>query len=97
MAFQVNEVALAASTPEGESQILSDAAHLAMDFSGIFRPSKSTMRLYSIGGRLLGLLADYIPDHTIHFEELAIQVFFICLTGQELLEDEPDFFSSKYT
>ena len=88
MSSQMNQVAAVASTPEGESQLLNDAAHIALDFSGIFRPSKSTMRLFSIGGRLLGLLADYIPDHTIHVEELLVQLFFICMTGQELLEDE---------
>mmetsp|Transcript_10279 Transcript_10279/g.24646 ORF Transcript_10279/g.24646 Transcript_10279/m.24646 type:complete len:163 (-) Transcript_10279:109-597(-) len=93
MALQVNEAATTVVTPEFESQFLGDISHLALDFSGIFRPSKSTMRLYSIGGRLLGLLADYVPDHTIHVEELLIQLFFILMTGQEMiLEDEPDFF-----
>lgn len=90
MTMEVNQVPTAASTPEGESELLNDAAHVALDFSGIFRPSKSTMRMFSIGGRLLGLLADYIPDHTVHVEEVLIQLFFICMTGQELLEDEQE-------
>ena len=88
MTLQMNQIAAVASTPDGESQLLNDAAHVVMDFSGIFRPSKSTMRLFSIGGRLLGLLADYLPDHTIHVEEVLIQLFFIFMTGQELLEDD---------
>ena len=89
-----NTMADAASNlSDGESELLDVAAHRALDISGIFRPSKSTMRLFSIGGRLLGLLADYIPDHTVHVEEVVLQLVLICLTGQELLADEPDFFS----
>ena len=97
MATQVNQFTALTSDPEAESQLLNDAAHVALDFSGIFRPSKSTMRFFSIGGRLLSLLADYLPDHTIHMEELVIQLFFIFLTGQELMadDDETDFFFSS--
>mmetsp|Transcript_44171 Transcript_44171/g.106432 ORF Transcript_44171/g.106432 Transcript_44171/m.106432 type:complete len:165 (-) Transcript_44171:90-584(-) len=94
MAVQFNSAAVAASNPAVESEVLADVAHVALDFSGIFRPSKYTMRLYSIGGRLLGLLADYLPDHTIHTEEVLIQLFFIFMTGQEILQDDPDLFQT---
>lgn len=76
------------SSPEVESEFLGDMAHMALDFSGLFRPTKKTMRLYSLGGRLLGLMADYVPDHSIHAEELLIQVFFMGMTLKEILDDE---------
>jgi len=82
----------ASNLSNGESEVLDNAMHAALDFTGIFRPSKSTQRLLSIGGRLLGLVADYIPDHNVHPEQVLIQLALICMTGQELLEEgELDF------
>eukprot|EP00526_Cylindrotheca_closterium_P020806 CAMPEP_0113605854 /NCGR_PEP_ID=MMETSP0017_2-20120614/2551_1 /TAXON_ID=2856 /ORGANISM="Cylindrotheca closterium" /LENGTH=206 /DNA_ID=CAMNT_0000514375 /DNA_START=48 /DNA_END=668 /DNA_ORIENTATION=+ /assembly_acc=CAM_ASM_000147 len=76
------------ASPLVEAEVLSDMAHVALDFSGLLSPSKSMMRLYSIFGRLFALSADYLPDHTIHPEELLIQFFLICVTMRELIQEK---------
>ena len=88
MTLPAQAAANAMSSPEVESEFLGDMAHMAMDFSGLFRPTKQTMRLYTLGGRLLGLMADYVPDHSVHAEELVIQLFFMGMTLKEIIEDE---------
>jgi len=77
-----------ASSPLVEAEVLTDMAHVALDFSGLLSPSKSMMRLYSIIGRIFALSADYLPDHAIHTEELMIQFFLICVTMGELIQEK---------
>jgi len=88
IALPAQAAATAFANPEFESEFLEDMAHLALDFSGIFRPCQNTVRLFSLGGRLLALMADYLPDHSVHTEELLIQVFFMGMTMKEMLEEE---------
>ena len=88
LTLPVQAAANAMSSPEVESEFLGDMAHMAMDISGLFRPTKQTMRLYTLGGRLLGLMADYVPDHSVHAEELVIQLFFMGMTLKEIIEDD---------
>ena len=87
-ALPIQSAATVMSSPDVESQFLGDMAHMALDFSGIFRPTKNTMRLCTLGGRVLALMADFVPDHWIHPEELLIQVFFMGMTVKEILDDE---------
>lgn len=82
-------LAAATSAPQlVEAEVLTDMAHVALDFSGLLSPSKSMIRLYSIFGRLLALSADYLPDHVIHPEEFVIQFFLICVTMRELIQEK---------
>ena len=90
IAIPVQTAATVMSSPDIESEFLEDMAHVASDFAGIFRPSKSTMRLFSIGGRLMSLMADYLPDHSIHAEELLIHLFFMGMTMKEVIDDDLD-------
>ncbi|KAL3942925.1 MAG: hypothetical protein SGBAC_002953 [Bacillariaceae sp.] len=76
------------TSPLVEAEVLTDMAHVALDFSGMLSPSKSMMRLYSIFGRIFALSADYLPDHVIHPEELMIQAFLICVTMRELIQSK---------
>ena len=76
------------SSPDVESEFLEDMSHVALDFAGIFRPSKTAMRFFSITGRLMSLVADYIPDHSIHAEEVLIHLFFMGMTMQEVIVDD---------
>ena len=91
IALPVQAAATFMSSPDVESEFLEDMAHVALDFAGIFRPSKSTMRLFSIGGRLMSLMADYLPDHSIRPEELLVHLFFMGMTVQEVIDDDLDF------
>ena len=76
--------------PQVESQFLGDIS-MALDLSQLFRPNKKTMRVISLGGRLLGLMADYVPDHSIHAEELLVQLFFMGTAVKEILDEEFQF------
>jgi hypothetical protein len=69
---------------------LVDVSHLVVDFSFLSNLSKDAtsciMRcreeqqvIRSIVGRILVLCADWLPDHHIFPEELAIQSFFLIL------------------
>ena len=76
--------------PQVESQFLGDIS-MALDLSQLFRPNKKTIRMISLGGRLLGLMADYVPDHSIHAEELLVQLFFMGTAVKEILDEEFQF------
>ena len=80
--------ASAMSSPDVESEFLEDMSHVALDFAGFFRPSKSTMRIFSIAGRLMSLVADYLPDHSIRAEEVLIHLFFMGMTMQEVIVND---------
>lgn len=95
-AFSSITTAMAAAkhfcTPDIEAEVLTDINHVIMDFSAFLRPSKSLMKMGSVVGRLLVLLADYIPDHSIHSEELFVQLALLGLGVKDLLGD-PSFAS----
>uniref|UniRef100_A0A7S4AAD3 Uncharacterized protein n=1 Tax=Pseudo-nitzschia australis TaxID=44445 RepID=A0A7S4AAD3_9STRA len=80
-------VALAFVSPDLEAEVLTTMAHATMDFSGFFAPSKSVLRLYSVVGRIFVISADYITDHSIQPEELAIQLFLLGIAVKELIVD----------
>lgn len=63
-----------------EVEILTDISHIVMDFSTFFSPSKSVLRCLLVLGRLIILYTDYLPDHTIHSEELVVQILLLLLT-----------------
>ena len=87
-ALPAHAAASVISSPEIESQFLEDMAHVALDFSGFFRPTKKAGQLYSIGGRLMSLMADYLPDHAIRGEDLLVHLFFMGMTLKEMLVDD---------
>lgn len=71
-----------------EAEVLIDLSHVAMDFSGLLTPSSKAMSrlVFSMVGRLLVLGADWVPDHSIHPEELVFQLFFMGVTLAEVLK-----------
>lgn len=77
--------------PSVEAESLTLLAHLTLDFSGfVMSPSRSLLRLFAVLGRVFSMCADYVVDHSIHTEELMIQLFLISVTLWELLFDEED-------
>lgn len=76
--------ALSLFDPDMEAEVLSDLAHVAMDFSTFFSASRSLLRLYSIIGRLFVLSADYLPDHSIQPDELLIQLFLLFVAIKDI-------------
>jgi hypothetical protein len=74
-------------TPDIEAEVLTDIDHVIIDFFAFFRPSKFLMKSCSVVGRLLLLFADYIPDHSVHPEELIVQLALLGVGVKGLLED----------
>jgi hypothetical protein len=72
--------------PDVEAEFLTDVSHIIMDFSGFFTLSKSLLKVYSVVGRILVLLADYLPDHTIHSEELLVQLFLLSVGVNDMVK-----------
>eukprot|EP00534_Pseudo-nitzschia_fraudulenta_P000403 CAMPEP_0201124030 /NCGR_PEP_ID=MMETSP0850-20130426/10119_1 /ASSEMBLY_ACC=CAM_ASM_000622 /TAXON_ID=183588 /ORGANISM="Pseudo-nitzschia fraudulenta, Strain WWA7" /LENGTH=72 /DNA_ID=CAMNT_0047391209 /DNA_START=364 /DNA_END=582 /DNA_ORIENTATION=+ len=64
-------------------------AHVTMDFSGFVSPSKHLLRYFNVIGRVFVIAADYIIDHSIHPEELAIQLILMTLAIKEIVVDNP--------
>ena len=81
--------------PDVEAEVLMDVSHLVVDFSGFFNLSKDATScvilcrqqrvIRSMVGRILVLSADWLPDHHIFPEELAIQMFFLMLGFLQIL------------
>lgn len=70
--------------PYLEAESLTVMAHLALDFSGfVLSPSRSLFRLAAVLGRIFAISADYVVDHSIHTEELMIQLFLITMALKE--------------
>mmetsp|Transcript_20049 Transcript_20049/g.22372 ORF Transcript_20049/g.22372 Transcript_20049/m.22372 type:complete len:169 (+) Transcript_20049:173-679(+) len=75
---------------EVEAEVLTAMAHITMDFTGLAKPSKSLIRLFVVIGRMLVISADYVADHSIHPEELLIQLFLMSVAIKEMIVSEDD-------
>ena len=85
--------------PDMEAEMLTTMAHFTMDFAGLVAsPSKSLLRSFAIVGRICVVSADYITDHSVHPEELMIQLFFLSIAIKEMVVDnkKKPSSSSKY-
>ena len=72
-----------------EAEVLTDIAHVTMDLFGFASPSKLLLRYLSVVGRVFVIGADYVVDHSIHPEELAIQLFLMGIAVKEIVVDKP--------
>lgn len=63
--------------PNVEAEVLTDMSHVALDFTGFFKPTRASYLVFAVLGRLLLIAADYLPDHTVSPEELAVQMFLL--------------------
>jgi hypothetical protein len=72
--------------PNVEAEVLTDMSHVTLDFTSLFNSSssKALLKKTSVIGRVFVILADYIPDHSIHPEELVIQLFMLALSINNL-------------
>jgi hypothetical protein len=79
------------------SQVLYGMAHLALDFAPnmMSSVSKAILRLTAVVGRLFVISADYLPDQSIHTEELLIQLFLIGMALKDLMTTEKSSSSSS--
>jgi hypothetical protein len=70
--------------PYVEAEVLTDMSHVALDFTSLLNSSKAFLKRSSVIGRVLVIFADYIPDHSIHPEELVIQLIMLALAVKNL-------------
>mmetsp|Transcript_59456 Transcript_59456/g.64202 ORF Transcript_59456/g.64202 Transcript_59456/m.64202 type:complete len:150 (+) Transcript_59456:87-536(+) len=75
---------------EVEAEVLTAMAHITMDFTGLAKPSKHLIRIFVVIGRMLAISADYVADHSIHPEELLIQLFLMSVAIKEMIVSEDD-------
>eukprot|EP00535_Pseudo-nitzschia_heimii_P002049 CAMPEP_0197181644 /NCGR_PEP_ID=MMETSP1423-20130617/5868_1 /TAXON_ID=476441 /ORGANISM="Pseudo-nitzschia heimii, Strain UNC1101" /LENGTH=107 /DNA_ID=CAMNT_0042631933 /DNA_START=149 /DNA_END=472 /DNA_ORIENTATION=- len=76
-------------SPDVEVEVLTTMAHVTMDFTGLVNPSKTLLRYFAVLGRVFVISADYITDHSIHPEELMIQLFLMGIAVKEIIVDHP--------
>jgi hypothetical protein len=88
MALSTNPAA--SLDPSVFAELLTDMAHVLLDFAGMFSPSKSLIRLFAVVGQIFAISADYLPDHSTHPEELLIQLFLLAVTMKELIKEKTD-------
>lgn len=66
-----------------QTDFIADVSHITMDFLGFLGHFSSTNKMMNlactVAGRMLVLITDWIPDHMITPEQLAIQLFFLVL------------------
>ena len=72
---------------EAQAEVIADMSHVTMDFSGFLvsiGSSTSALKTFNqvcaVAGRMLVLMADWLPDHSITPEQLAIQLFFLVVS-----------------
>ena len=72
------------------AEVLTDMAHFSLDFAGLVSPSRSLVRVCAVIGRIFAISADYLPDHSIHTEELLIQLLLISIATKDLIMGKND-------
>ena len=69
-----------ADNPSLESEVLTDASHVALDIISFAGPARASVRLSVVVGRICALLADWVPDHYMHPEEIAFQLTMLAVS-----------------
>jgi hypothetical protein len=72
--------------PSLQAEVLNDMAHVALDLTTFFGPSKILLRCAMVVGRLFAMGADYVPDHFMLPEELAFQLVMLFVAWVGLLK-----------
>ena len=91
------------STPVVEAEMLSGVSHATLDFPTLvfaataITPSKQTLRLFAVIGRLSLIFADYIPDHSIRPEELGVQLLMVAITMKDMFKTARSSVTSSVT
>lgn len=78
VAYQPSETI--AVDPFVQAEVLNDISHIALDLATFFTPATASLRLLTVIGRILGILSDYLPDHTMMPEELAFQMIMLAIS-----------------
>jgi hypothetical protein len=69
-----------------EAEVLTDLAHISLDLFTVLGPARLVTRLAAIVGRVLAMLADYVPDHKVLPEELVFQAIMMVVAFAGLFQ-----------
>eukprot|EP00816_Leptocylindrus_hargravesii_P001131 CAMPEP_0196813504 /NCGR_PEP_ID=MMETSP1362-20130617/37191_1 /TAXON_ID=163516 /ORGANISM="Leptocylindrus danicus, Strain CCMP1856" /LENGTH=405 /DNA_ID=CAMNT_0042189777 /DNA_START=341 /DNA_END=1558 /DNA_ORIENTATION=- len=64
-----------------QSEVLSDLAHVALDFFTFLTPEMALLRGAALLGRIFSIYADYIPDHFIRADEAMFQFVMLAVSS----------------
>lgn len=77
---------LISSDQDVEAQIFGDVAHLILDFATICSPDTVLLRLLIFVGRICSIMSDYLPDHTMTYDELVFQSTMLAISTKMFLK-----------
>ena len=69
-----------------EAEVFADLAHLVLDFATFFAADTIKLRALIFTGRLFSILADYVPDHSMTFDEVLFQTTMLAIAGNKLVK-----------
>ena len=72
--------------PRVESELFTDASHVALDLITFASPGRALMRLSILVGRVFAIMADWVPDHTILPEEMLFQSLMLTVSVTLLIK-----------
>jgi hypothetical protein len=77
---------LVSSNPNVEAEVFADIAHLVLDFATVFASDTIKLRALIFAGRICSILADYVPDHSMTFDEVVFQTAMLAIAGNKLFK-----------
>jgi len=69
-----------------EAQLFGDMAHLILDFGTILNPDTIVLRLFIFLGRICSILSDYVPDHSMTYDETLFQFSMLAISSNMLFK-----------
>ena len=78
--------ALPTPNPFVVGEILTDLSHVFLDLITLWGPNAVMVRLFAVIGRILCVLADYVPDRSMNPEEVVFQGFMLLVACSGLFQ-----------
>jgi len=77
---------LSSNIQKVEAQLFGDMAHLILDFGTILNPDTIVLRLFIFLGRICSILSDYVPDHSMTYDETLFQFSMLAISSNMLFK-----------
>ncbi len=74
---------LISSQQNHEAQLFGDLAHFLLDVVTFSSPDTMLLRLLILCGRICSILSDYVPDHSMTYDEIAFQSTMLTIAGNK--------------
>jgi hypothetical protein len=86
-----------ASDPVFEAELLNDFSHVVLDFTTFVSPNTAWIRFFNVLGRVLIIVADYVPDRYISPDEAFFQAFLLIVSTHMFLKSAYPVMASSST